>query len=201
MVAFTGVLQRYVLEPGEKAFISYDDEIREQKPWPYFSDERILLRQVLSRRLRIQATYTKDAFLTNQSVQSLLLKPNVEPRFSLKFLLAILNSRLLSWFFRNINSVARRDDFPKIIIKQTRELPICGLDIASKAGKSRHAQIESLVDGFLNLSARLPITKTSHERTVIERQIAATDREIDRLVYELYGLTDDEIKIVEDATA
>ncbi len=33
-----------------------------------------------------------------------------------------------------------------------------------------------------------------------ERQIEATDREIDRVVYELYGLTDDEIKIVEEAT-
>ncbi len=46
-----------------------------------------------------------------------------------------------------------------------------------------------------------PQSQTAHERTVIERQIEATDREIDRLVYELYGLTDDEIKIVEEATA
>jgi hypothetical protein len=36
---------------------------------------------------------------------------------------------------------------------------------------------------------------------VIERQIEATDREIDRLVYELYGLSEDEIAIVEEATA
>jgi hypothetical protein len=33
------------------------------------------------------------------------------------------------------------------------------------------------------------------------RQIEATDQEVDRLVYELYGLTDDEIRIVEEATA
>ena len=39
----------------------------------------------------------------------------------------------------------------------------------------------------------------AHERTVIERQIEATDREIDRLVYELYGLTNKEIAIVEGA--
>jgi hypothetical protein len=35
---------------------------------------------------------------------------------------------------------------------------------------------------------------------IIERQIEATDREIDRLVYHLYGLSADEIKIVEEAT-
>ena len=33
----------------------------------------------------------------------------------------------------------------------------------------------------------------------VQRQIDATDKQIDQLVYELYGLTDDEIKIVEEA--
>lgn len=43
--------------------------------------------------------------------------------------------------------------------------------------------------------------KTNHEKAVIERQIAATDHQIDQLVYELYRLTDEEIRIVEEATA
>lgn len=41
---------------------------------------------------------------------------------------------------------------------------------------------------------------TAHERTVIERDIAATDRQIDRLVYDLDGLTEEEIAIVEEGT-
>lgn len=40
-------------------------------------------------------------------------------------------------------------------------------------------------------------TKTPTERTAIERQIQATDTQIDQLVYQLYGLTEEEIKIVE----
>jgi hypothetical protein len=39
--------------------------------------------------------------------------------------------------------------------------------------------------------------RTPQEKTAFERQIAATDAQIDRLVYDLYGLTNDEIKIVE----
>ena len=39
--------------------------------------------------------------------------------------------------------------------------------------------------------------RTAHDKTLLERQIAATDRQIDTLVYEIYGLTDDEIAIVE----
>ncbi len=41
--------------------------------------------------------------------------------------------------------------------------------------------------------------KGKHERTMLQRQIEATDRQIDALVYELYGLTEEEIRIVEEA--
>jgi len=50
---------------------------------------------------------------------------------------------------------------------------------------------------MLDLHARVAKIKTDHERTVIERQIETTDREIDRLVYELYGLSEEEIRLVE----
>ncbi len=42
--------------------------------------------------------------------------------------------------------------------------------------------------------------QTAHENTVIQRQIDTIDRQIDHLVYELYGLTDDEMRIVDEAT-
>ena len=43
----------------------------------------------------------------------------------------------------------------------------------------------------------MPISKTGHDKTVLQRQIDATDKQIDNLVYELCGLTQEEIKIVE----
>ena len=46
---------------------------------------------------------------------------------------------------------------------------------------------------------RLASAQTSGERERYQRQIEATDRQIDALVYNLYGLTDDEIKIIEEA--
>ena len=45
----------------------------------------------------------------------------------------------------------------------------------------------------------LPSAKTDHDKTLLQRQIAATDNQIDNLVYELYGFSDDEIGIVEGA--
>ena len=46
----------------------------------------------------------------------------------------------------------------------------------------------------------LAAAKMLHDKTVLHPQIAATDRQIDRLVYELYGLSEDDIKIVEEAS-
>ena len=54
-----------------------------------------------------------------------------------------------------------------------------------------------LVEQMLCLRKQLPLeARTPHEQTALERQIEATDRQIDAQVYELYGLTEDEIAIV-----
>ncbi len=53
---------------------------------------------------------------------------------------------------------------------------------------------------MLSLHKQLDSAKTPTDKTAIQRQIDATDRQIDQLVYELYGLTDEEIRIVEEAT-
>ena len=55
------------------------------------------------------------------------------------------------------------------------------------------------VEWMLKLHKDLPKARTAPDKTAIERQIAATDRQIDEMVYELYGLTKDEIRVVEGA--
>jgi hypothetical protein len=55
----------------------------------------------------------------------------------------------------------------------------------------------SLVAQMLDLNKRLQDAKLDHDRTLLQRQIEATDAAIDALVSELYGLTEEEIKIVE----
>ena len=57
-----------------------------------------------------------------------------------------------------------------------------------------------LVDRMLTLHKQHAAAKTAYEKTAIERQIDAIDRQIDALVYELYGLTEDDINMVEQKT-
>ena len=56
-----------------------------------------------------------------------------------------------------------------------------------------------LLEQMLALHRQKPAARTPQEQTALDRQIAATDAQIDGLVYDLYGLTEDEIKIVEGA--
>jgi hypothetical protein len=59
----------------------------------------------------------------------------------------------------------------------------------------------ALVERMLALQVQLAAAKIPTAKTPLQRQVVATDRQIDRLVYELYGLTEEEIRIVEGATA
>jgi hypothetical protein len=60
--------------------------------------------------------------------------------------------------------------------------------------------LTTAVETMLALNSRLSVELNPHRREQIQREIDATDRQIDQLVYELYGLSDDEIRIVEEAT-
>jgi hypothetical protein len=54
-----------------------------------------------------------------------------------------------------------------------------------------------LVERMLDLHKQLPKAKTPHEQESLKRTIAATDNQIDALVYELYGLVEEDIRIAE----
>jgi Eco57I restriction-modification methylase/restriction endonuclease TaqI-like protein len=194
--AFTGELLRYQLRHGEKLFIDYDQKLQSQKPREFFDGPRILLRQLLSRKFRLQASLATDFFLTNQSIQSLISRTSdSKARPDLRAVLAILNSQLISWFFCQTNLVSRRDDFPKTIIKQTREFPFPDLKAVTKT-----SDLLRLADRMLNAQ------KSKHKaegssRSHWTRQIESIERQIDQLVYGLYELTEAEIALVEGGNA
>jgi len=115
------------------------------------------------------------------------------------YALAILNSKLLYWFLARISNVFR-GGWITCTKQYVGTLPIRPIDFANRADKSRHDRMVDLVETMLDLHKRLAAVRTADDQTALKRQIDATDRQIDQLVYELYGLTDAEIKIVEEAT-
>jgi hypothetical protein len=114
------------------------------------------------------------------------------------FLLGIVNSWLITWRHHRRSPKAKKALFPKVLVSDLSQIPVPKLSQTSPADKSRHDQIVQFVEQMLTLHQRLSTAaRTPQEKTALERQIAATDAQLDRLVYDLYGLTQEEIKKVE----
>lgn len=96
-------------------------------------------------------------------------------------------------------SQATKDDFPQVTIRDILSLPFRPIDFNDLNDKDRHNRMVELVKRMLDFQKQLAKTKEPQTKIILQRQIEATDRQIDELVYELYGLTDEEIKIVEES--
>jgi type I restriction-modification system DNA methylase subunit len=195
--AFNGTVRRYKCDFGDVAYVRLDDTLAEPKPERYFVGPRLLLRELISRQFQLQLAKTTDDFVTNKSMQSILAIPGGP---DLDYLLGILNSRLMSWYFLRKSNIAQRDDFPKIVLKESRSLPVRVVENGNKNERLMRDKLVRLVSEIVVLHERIAKVKTDHERTALQHQIDHTDREIDALVYELYGLSDKEIALVEVAT-
>jgi type I restriction-modification system DNA methylase subunit/predicted type IV restriction endonuclease len=115
-----------------------------------------------------------------------------------KYLLGLLNSKLITFYYRN-TSATYRGGYVRFIYQYLSKIPIRTINFSNPNDKSQHDRLVSLVEKMLELHKQLTAVKSAPEKTTVQRQIDATDRQIDELVYELYELTDEEIKIVEGA--
>jgi len=113
-----------------------------------------------------------------------------------EYILGLLNSTLLDVFLKSFSS-SFSGGYYAYNRQYIEQLPIRTIDFTDPADREQHNRMVALVEEMLALHKQLATARTDHERTNLKRQIDATDRRIDRLVYDLYDLTDDEIQIVE----
>jgi hypothetical protein len=115
---------------------------------------------------------------------------------SLHYLQALLSSTLLDYYLHHV-STAFRGGYWSYGKRFIEKLPIRTIDFSNPEDVARHDRMISLVQSLINLHKQLASTAGEQERTLLQRRIEATDQQIDRLVYELYDLTEEEIAIVE----
>jgi hypothetical protein len=149
---------------------------------------------------KLNAAYDIDGshFMDNVDVGGVTLKSDYQNQ-GFRYLLGLLNSKLLRWYFPFV-SASFRGGWMSANRQFLSQLPIHTIDFSDPQDVARHNQMVELVGRMLELNKKLAETKTGHEKTLLQRQIEATDRQIDRLVYDLYDLTEEEIKIVEEAS-
>ncbi|MCX6135916.1 MAG: Eco57I restriction-modification methylase domain-containing protein [Ignavibacteriales bacterium] len=112
------------------------------------------------------------------------------------YLLALMNSKVCDYYLHSIASTKQGGYF-EYKSMYVGQLPIRRINYSDPADNVRHDHIVRLVEQMLDSKKKLGTAKTEAETNRLETLCATIDRQIDEAVYELYGLTEEEIKIVE----
>lgn len=168
-------------------FVKYGPWLAEPRNPIFFEGERVYSRKILGKRLIV--TFEKENSVTDQQVY--ISKP-ISEKISAAYLTGILGSKLLAFYIRNYYDEVN-DAFPQIKVSQLKQLPIA----INEQDKAQHDRLVALVQQMLDLHKTLSTARDPRTREQLHRHIESTDHAIDRLVYELYDLTEEEIRIVE----
>ena len=118
------------------------------------------------------------------------------------YLLGLLNSRLFWFAISNISipfGIRAGEYRYRLIYQYMEKVPIREVDLSNPADKSRHDRMVVVVEQMLAAQKQLAAARSDADKDFYGNKCAALGRQIDALVYELYGLTPDEIKLVEGA--
>lgn len=229
------------------SYLKYGEHLAAPRTFDIFSDEKIIIREITGNYPKsINALYSEDVFLFNMSNIAVIKREGKQ--ISLKYILAVLNSTLISYYFLKNTAKSVRKMFPKVILKDLRLFPFKEINpsgqqpfidkvdlIQSEIIKFHEIKnefkrfletkfnLESISKklqswdelnskDFLNELKKSKIKLSLSEQAewmeyfneqkekalTLKSEIESIDKEIDQLVYQLYGLTEKEIEIVEN---
>ncbi len=152
-----------------------------------FKSPKIIVRETGN---KFFATLENDNFITNRSLYNVIIN-NVN--YNPKLILGIINSKLFVFYFNEFVS-AGTNIFPKIRIAQLNEIPIPNFQLIKK---HTHDQIVNSVVQLLQLNKDLHSATLETKKEQIKQKIEYHEDKINKFVYQLYDLTEEEIELVE----
>ena len=236
-------VKQYLLNWNNELWISYGEWLAAPRERKFFVNKRILIREITKDKLF--ACYTEEEFYNTPSLINVINEKDI---LELKYILTIVNSKLLGWYHNKTSPKANKGLFPKILVNDVRNLPLVNISLEKqqpfieKADKmlSLNRELQDLSQKFQRmllrkfdleklstklqewylldfsdfikelkrLKVKLSLSQESEweeyfleeklKAVAIDSEIKATDKEIDSMVYKLYDLTDEEIKIIEE---
>jgi len=112
-------ISKYDLNWNGELWISYGDWLAAPREQKFFTSPRILIREICENELI--CTYTEDEYYNSPSIINVIQK---DKKIELKYILAILNSKLMGWYHFNTSPKAKKGLFPKILVSDVRKIPI-----------------------------------------------------------------------------
>lgn len=237
-------VKQYIINWNGELWISYGEWLAAPREQKFFVTERVLIREITKDRL--YACYTEKEFYNTPSLINIIDEKSI---LNLKYILTLINSKLLGWYHNKTSPKANKGLFPKILVNDVRNLPIVEITLneqqpfIEKADKMlalnkelqevsqkfqrmimREFNLEKLstklqnwhllnFDEFIKELSKVKVKLSLSQKAdwedyfiaekekadTLNNEITKTDKEIDKMVYELYGLSDDEIKIIEES--
>ncbi|HES59000.1 MAG TPA: type II restriction endonuclease, partial [Caldithrix sp.] len=169
------LMNRYVINWQNNYWIKFGDWLAEPRySAKYDSEEKIIIRQTGD---SLVATLDNKQFIVRDNLYTIVLK---KEKLNLKYILGLINSKLTNWYYQNILNPEKGEALAQVKKGHLAKLPI------KIADEETQNEIIALVDKALKL-------KSADSKA----DISAQQTEIDKLVYQLYDLTPEEIEMVE----
>ncbi|MGZ8546896.1 MAG: TaqI-like C-terminal specificity domain-containing protein, partial [Sulfuricurvum sp.] len=229
-------------------YLRYGEHLAAPRTLNLFDGKKIIIREITGKYPRsVIATYSEEMYLFNMSNIAIIEKD--DKQISLKYILSVLNSSLMSYYFMKNTAKSVRQMFPKLILNDLRQFPFKEINlqdqqpfieksdliitltkqvqtakqnfinelhlekIPQKLQKFEELEFDAFVKEYTKIK-KLKFANKLEERNFkndwsalfendkkavseLKAEIAKTDKEIDVMVYALYGLSEDEIAIVE----
>ena len=186
-------MNRYVILWKDNYWISYGEWLAEPRPSAgYDLPEKIVIRQTGD---SLVATLDRQQFVVRDNLYTIRLR---DRGVDLRYILGLINSRFMTFVYQSINP-ERGEALAQVKKGHLVQLPIRRINFDDPADVARHDRMVALVEEMLRLqrekaAAEAALLDSRHD---LARQIERLDAQIDALVYELYGLTEEEIAVVE----
>jgi len=191
-------VRRYAVSWNGKMWLSYGDWLGASREERFFTEKRILVKQIIDwSSLRIWAGLTSEPLLNTQNAFNLLQ----DGETSLEYILGLLNSKLINFYHQKRFLDEFKMRFQKVLIRDCKRFPIRAIDFESPNDVAKHDRMVSLVKRMLELNQKKAAEGNPESLRLLETQIATIDRQIDRLTYDLYDLTDEEVKLAEQSNS
>lgn len=168
---------RYSVNWNGKEWIDYCDGIANPRQPKFFIGKRLLVREITNPS--IYATITEEE-LYNDPAVIIALDNNL---YCIEVALGILNSKIATFYHFNHSPKSTKGSFPKILVQDVKEFPL------PNVSQENADKIKKIVNEILRLKKNNNLVDTN-----------SLEHRIDLIVYKLYGLTDDEIAIIENST-
>lgn len=183
-----GNIEPFKLKPPKEYVYYNPSAIKSGGSELIYRQDRICIRQI---GVTPVATLVQANIFTLNTIYNVYLKE--KNLADLKFLLGIITSNAIKFFWKKNNSDEKKT-FPKIKKEAILSIPV---PIINKQNKNLHDEIAKLVDQLLQLNKEKIEVKLATKAEQLQGKIDYCESRINEIVYQLYSLTEEEIKIVE----